>query len=86
MVRVTGYLNCVRIVLPVLDESAEVVYQKQHKRMNRVVDTAEAGEGAVRGPKDRREDDVDTEWGKIELRDNSFFNLGRIARRGDSVV
>lgn len=80
MVRVTGYLNCVRMVLPVLEESADVVYQKQHRKMNRVVDTAEDAEDAVRGPRDR---DVDME---LELRENGFLNLARNARReGDSL-
>jgi len=65
MVSVTGYLNCVRIVLPVFDESAEVVYQKLHRRINRVIDTAEDVEDVVRGPMDRREVDVDTESEKI---------------------
>jgi hypothetical protein len=57
--------------------------------MNRVVDTAEDGEGAVRGPRDRREDDVDIESGKMERRDNKLLNLARIApsakREGDSL-
>jgi hypothetical protein len=46
-----------RIVLPVFDESAEVVYQKLHKRTNRDIDAAEDGEGVVREPIDRREFD-----------------------------
>lgn len=69
-----------RIVFPVLEESAEVVYQKLHRRMKRAVDTAEDGEAAVRGPRGRREVDVDTESGKMEKRDRSFLNL--VARRG----
>jgi hypothetical protein len=54
--------------LPVFDESAEVVYQKLHRRINRDIDTAEAyGEGVVRGPIDRREfDDADAKSEKME--------------------
>ena len=77
------------MVLPVLDESAEVVYQKLHRRMNLDVDTAEVGDGVVRGPRDRRELDVDTESGKTEERDKNVLNLARISpgarREGDSL-
>lgn len=37
MVNVTGNRKRLRIALPVLDESAEVVYQRQHKRTKRIV-------------------------------------------------
>jgi hypothetical protein len=53
--------------LPVFDESAEVVYQKLHRRTNRDIDTAEDGKGVVRGPTDRREfDGVDGKSEKME--------------------
>jgi hypothetical protein len=43
-VRVTGYLNLVRIDLPVLELSAEERYHKQQRRTNPTVDA----EGGVR--------------------------------------
>ena len=43
-----------------------------------MVDTTEDGEAAVRGPRDRRE--LDIESGEMEKRDKSFLNLA--ARRG----
>lgn len=53
--------------MPVFDESAEVVYQKLHRRINRDIDTAEDGKRVVRGPIDRREfDDVDGKSEKME--------------------
>ena len=45
-VRVTGYLNWFMIDFPVLDESAEEVYQIAHRRMKRSV----SGAGSARRP------------------------------------
>ena len=44
-VRVIGYLNCVRIAFPVLEERAEVVYQRLHRRMKTAVEAAGVDDG-----------------------------------------
>lgn len=73
--------------MPVFDESAEVVYQKLHRRTNRDIDTAEDGEGVVSGPIDRRE--FDGADAKSEKRDKNVLNLARLApgaRREDDCL
>ena len=38
MVRVMGYRNCIMMALPVLDDSADVVYQRLQSKMKRAVE------------------------------------------------
>jgi hypothetical protein len=61
-VRVMGYRNWVMIILPVLDDNADVVYQRTQRKMNRTVDTVgkvvrvDGGErGNLRGNGEYRE-------------------------------